>query len=369
MRTTTLSLALAALAGTSAIAFAPATTAVPAPDCADLVGREVLTTDGLTLDVAAPAVTAPELAATADVTGEAITPHRTAHFFLAVDLAPYQAADLDASITWADTPSDYDLYAYSYVEGFRYGVGTSNNSNIDGGDTRIEQFGATVGDCQLLDIEIRSWAGNPQQDVTLDLQLTPVGEPRTDVTARDADDRLGLYLSGDRPGNLTPPQDTVGDPYPFQGRFTTERPTSNTPNTTTRPVAGSTIEKNPFQPWWAGQLEAFPLLQGHPSALVWLSSPSQQQDPGTVFVQLFLNGTEHRVEIPGSELTQDVRPFLVKFDAVDTQVFEYSLQVSTDPVASPNTQSEHAGDATHTVWYDSVQYPSRLYLPVADSGF
>ncbi len=377
MRTPRTPVALFAAAAMAAatVGFAPASVTttdiesdVGAPTtCGDTAGREVLTSDGLTLDVASPGVTAPELAATGDVTGEAITPHRTAHFFLTVDLAPYESAELDASITWADTPSDYDLYAYSYVEDFRYSLGSSNESNIDGGDTRIEDFSTTVGDCQRIDIEIRSWAGNPAQDITLDLQLTPTGEPRTDVPVRPADDRLGLYLAGDRPGNLTTPQDTAGADYPFRGTFSQERPTANAPNLITRPVAGSTIEKNPFQPWWAGQLDDFPSVQGHPSALVWLSSPTQQQDPGAVLVQLFLNGQEHTVEIPGDQLTPDVQPFIVEFDAVDTPVFQFSLQVSALPVASPNAQSEHAGDANHTVWYDSVQYQSRLYLPVADT--
>lgn len=360
--------AVAAMAAAT-VGFAPASVepdpgATAAPACGDTVGREVLTSGGLTLDVAAPGVTAPELAASADITGEAITPHRSAHFLLTVDLAPHETAKLDASITWADTPSDYDLYGYTYFEDFRYPLGSSNASNIDGGDTRIEQFSATVDDCQRIDIEIRSWAGSPAQDITLDLTLTPTGDPREDVLARPADDRLGLYLAGDRPGNLTPPQDTAGDPYPFRGTFSQDRPTANVPNLITRPVAGSTIEKNPAQPWWAGQLPDFPTVQGAPSALVWLSSPTQQQDPGTVLVQLFLNGQEHVVEIPGDELTPDVRPYLVEFDAVDTQVFEFSLQVSALPIASPNAQSEHLGDANHTVWYDSVQYQSRLYLPV-----
>lgn len=370
MRSRSTLLPVVALA-TASLAFAPVagdtttTSDTTPPAACDTMGRDILTTDGLTLDLAAPAVTAPELAATADVTGDAVTPHRTAHFFLAVDLAPYESATLDASIEWPEMSSDYDLYAYTYTQGFRHSLAVSNNSNIDGGDTRIEDFSTTVGDCQLLDIEIRSWAGSPAQTITLDLQLTPDSEPQEGVAPRPADSRRGLYLAGDRPGNLTPPQDTAGDPYPFMGRFSEERPTSNTPNLTTRPVVGSTIEKNPFQPWWAGSLEDFPTVQGNPSALVWLSSPTQQQDPGTVLVQLFLNGTEHTVEIPGSELTEEVQPFLVEFPEVDTGVFEYSLQVSALPVASPNDQSEHAGDANHTVWFDSVQYQSKLYLPVA----
>lgn len=372
MRTPLVLFTVAAMAAAT-VAFAPASIepdpgAGAAPPCGDTVGREILTSDGLTLDVAAPAATAPELAATAEVTGEAITPHRTAHFYLTVDLAPYESAELDASITWADTPSDYDLYAYTYLDDFRYSLGTSNESNIDGGDTRIEQIGATVDDCQRIDIEIRSWAGSPAQDITLDLQLTPSGEPRTDVLARPADNRIGLYLAGDRPGNLTPPADTAGADYPFRGTFSTERPTANAPNLITRPVVGSTIEKNPFQPWWAGEFGDFPTVQGNPSALVWLSSPTQQEDPGTVLVQLFLNGGEHTVEIPGDQLTPDVRPYLVEFDEVDTQVFGFSLQVSALPIVSPNAQSEHLGDANHTVWYDSVQYQSRLYLPVVDAA-
>lgn len=372
MRTRLLPLALTALAATSAVAFAPVTTteATPPSDCTDAVGREMLTSEGLSLDLAAPGVTAPELAATADVTGAAITPHRTAHFLFTVDAAPYEQVEVTTTLTWDgddNTPSDYDVYTYAYTQGFRFSSGTSNQSNIDGGDTRVETTTTTLDDCQQFDVEVRSWAGSPAQTLALDIEVTPVGTPLDDVEAR-TDDRIALYLAGDRPGNLTPPQDTAGTDYPFRATFSPERPTANVPNTITRPVLGSTIAKNPLQPWWAGQLEEFPTLRGNPSALVWLSSPTQQQDPGAVLVQLFLNGTEHTVEIPGSELTSDVQPFLVQFPAVDTQVFEVSLQVSALPVVSPNTASEHLGDATHTVWYDSVQYQSRLFLPAVEAG-
>lgn len=349
----------------SALAFGPAV-ATPAPACDD-AGREYLTTDGLELDLAAPGVTAPELAATADVTGDAITPHRTAHYAFIVDAPQHEQVEIETTLTWDDDdnhPSDYDLYTYSETMGFRYGVGTSNNANIESGDTRIEQVKTTLTDCAVFEVEVRAWAGSPAQTLNLDIDVTPVGEADESVQPR-TDERIELYLAGDRPGNLTPPADTAGADYPFGATFSEDRPTANMPNATTRPVVGSTIAKNPFQPWWAGQLGDFPTISGAPSALLWLSSPTQEQDPGTVYVQLFLNGTEHTVEIPGSELTQDVQPFIVEFPEVDTQVFDFSLQVSALPVASPNTASEHLGDANHTVWFDSVQYPSRLFLPVA----
>jgi hypothetical protein len=370
MRTRVFPLALAAATAASALAFAPASidgaTATPAADCADTAGRELLTLEGLSLDVAAPGVTAPELAATADVTGNAISPHRTAAWLTTVDAAPYAEAKLTVTITWDDAPGDYDLYGYTYTQGVRHSLGVSNESNIDGGDTRTESFTATVADCQLVDLEVRSWAANPGQIISFEATMEPIGEASADVGARGDDPRATLYFAGDRPGNATTPADTAGADYPLGATFSPDRPTSNVPNLITHAAAGSTIQKNPVQPWWAGELDMVPTVQGTPSALVWLSSATQQDDPGTVYVQLFLNGAEHTVEIPGSELTADVKPFIVEFPEVDTQVLQYSLQVSAMPIASPNAASEHTGDANHTVWYDSVQYTSRLFLPLAE---
>lgn len=374
MNTQPIAALVAAGTALAALAFAPTTANVESSDpeppasCNDTAGREVLTAEGVDLDVAAPAATAPELLATSEITGEAITPHRTAHFFYTVDAAPFEEVEITARITWEDTPSDYDLYGYTYFGDQRTELGTSNESNIDGGDTRVEEITATVDDCQRIDLELRSWAGSPAQDLRFQVEVTPLGEPVEGRAARAEDDRRALYLAGDRPGNLGTPADTVGDAYPFRGRLSTERPTANVPNATTRPVLGSTIERNPLQPWWDGGVEDFPTVTGSPSALVWLSSPSQQQDPGAVLVQLFLNGQEHAVEIPGEQLTAEVRPFLVEFPEVDTTVADASLQVSALPVVSPNTQSEHTGDANHTVWFDSVQYQSRLFLPVVEAA-
>ena len=369
VRTRLLPLALAAATAVSALAFAPASTAPTAADCTDTVGRELLTMDGLSLAVASPAISVPELAATADVTGEALTPHRSAHWFTTIDAAPYDQVKVTATATWADTPSDYDLYAFGYYEDtdLKLNAGTSNESNIDGGDTRSESFSFTATDCERIDFELRAWAGNPAQDVQLEIPLEPVGDASSDVSARALDSRATLYLAGDRPGNITTPADTAGAEYPFHASFSEDRPTSNVPNLTTR-VAGSQTEKNPVQPWWAGQADSFPLVQGRPSVTLWLSSATQQQDPGSISVQLFLNGAEQVVIIPGSELTSDVKPFLIEFDEVDTQVYSYGLQVTALPVASPNAASEHTGDANHTVWYDSVQYGSRLFLPIVPFG-
>lgn len=361
-------LALAALAPfvlATVAADAGSTDAAPAPACDRDAGRESLGLDGLQLEMAAPGSATPELLATAEITGNTFTPYRTSSFPLILDVAPYEAANVAVSLSW-ENPSDYDIYVFAEEpDGFEYGAATSNDSNIDQ-QTTSESASTTLADCTPLRIEVRNWAGSPAEMLTLDVSVTPVGEPRTDVLARQ-DTRTALYLAGDRPGQLgTLKHGSLGvEQMPLTTAFSEDRPTDNTPNTNTRALIGTEIERNPFQPFWFGQFDETDVLEGQASAVVWLSSRTQQHDPGVVKVSLFVNGAESSVEIPGELIGPDPAPFFVTFPQVfdDERLWTLTLQATSLPQASPNTPSEKRGDAEHTVLYDSLQFQSAVYLP------
>lgn len=358
-------LALAAVAPFLLATIAADGAPAPAAACDRDAGRETLDLDGLELEMLAPGVTAPELAATHEVTGDLVTPYRSSTFPMILDVAPHPAAKIDVSLSWTN-PNDYDIYVYAQEpDGFEYGAGTSNDSNIDGG-TNAESVTTQLDDCTPLRIEIRNWAGSPTETLTLDVTVTPIGDPATDVLPRE-DTRTPLYLAGDRPGQLgTFKHGSLGaEQIPLTTAFSEERPSDNTPNTNTRALIGTEIERNPFQPFWFGQFDETDILAGQASAVVWLSSQTQQQDPGVVKVTLFVNGAESSVEIPGELIGRDPAPFFVTFPQVfeDEELFSLTFQATTLPQASPNTPSEKRGDAQHTVLYDSLQFQSAVYLP------
>ncbi|MBW3621248.1 MAG: hypothetical protein KY461_13465 [Actinobacteria bacterium] len=341
-------------------------TTTPAPACAGEAGREHLGLDGLHLGMLAPAVAVPELAATHDVTGDAVTPYRTATFPLVLDVAPYASARLDVELTWVNH-SDYDVYLVgTRPDGTEYEVGVSNDDNT-ATETMRERFSArSVDDCTPLRLEVRNWAGSPVEELTLAVNVTPNGDPLAGVGPRE-DTRAALYLAGDRPGQAgTFQQGSTGSEHvPVTTAFSPDRPTDNTPNQYTRALVGSDIERNLVQPFWAGSFDGTQVLQGQASAVVWLSSLTQQHAPGAVEVSLFVNGSETSVEIPGAAIGSEPRAFIVTFpkEFPGTSLRGVTLQVTTLPQASPNAASEDPGDAQHTVLYDSLQFQSALYLP------
>ena len=216
----TRALALAGLVALLPAASAFDTTeATPAPPCGTTAGRDTLGTDGYSLAFDAPGLTAPELAASHDVTGDVVTPHRTAPFHFVVDAAPYTKAKLTVTLGWSDA-SDYDLFLIDELYG--YEVSRSAGANIEE-QTTSESLSATVADCAILRLDVKSWAGSPAQQLQLDITVEPAGDLVDGVGARPTDTRKPLYLGGDRPGQATTVQNTANsDLHP---RLEEDRPT------------------------------------------------------------------------------------------------------------------------------------------------
>lgn len=337
----------------------------PAEPCAGTAGREPLTAAGLELTFDAPAVTAPELQATNEVTGDTVTPHRGAHHFFYADLAPFSEGQVTIDLAWAN-PSDYDLFV-SDAEGFE--IARSATSNVDEGQVWAESVTFDVDDCEAFTVRVSSWAGTPVE--TLDLTLTVTPDESTDTgTTERGDTPTILYLAGDRPGQLgTLHTQSGAEDLPSRTAFSTDRPTTGQPNQHTRPAVGFDTHRNPFQPWWHLEVpvgDEFDVV-GDASALVWLSSQTSPDHPATFFVRLFLDGAQvGEAAIDGALVGSEPRPFLVEFPGIEaTDAYSVTLQVSTPPVVSSSSPTPHdePGDLNHTVWYDSVQYPSRLILP------
>lgn len=343
-----------------AIAATPIVAVDDTPAC-DTAGREILDVSGFELTFDSPAVTAPELAATNDVTGDLATPHRSATFFF-TPLFPGadDGVETDVSLSWGNATNDYDIFLFD-AEGFE--LGRSDSAQVQDGAPAEEALSITLEHCEPFQVAVRAWAGAGEQ---LTLSITPDADS---PAAPVAEERTVLYLAGDRPGNastLYGPQPPAEGP--FRTAFTADRPTNGDPNLLTRPVAGSTIEANYFQPFWRTELEDEPDIVGDASALVWVSSPSgTATGTGTFYVQLWIDGgMAGEVEITGDQLGPEPRPIIAHFPDIEASAaWNVTLQVVTHPVVSPNTQSEDPGDANHTVWYDSIQYQSRLILPIA----
>lgn len=341
--------------------------ATPAEPCHDTTGREVLTTDGFDLTYDAPVATAPELAAGHQVTGDLVSPYRAGAFFFTVDVAPHEEAAVELTLSWEQLGSDFDIFVIDGEFGHELGR-AANFDVVDEQDTQ-ENLTVHVSDCQTINVLTSSWAGSPAETLTLDIDVTGTEDTlRTDVGPRPADARQALYLSGDRPGNLGTlhQQAPLNQVLPQRTAFSEQRPTGGQPNVHVRPVAGFNTEANPFQPFWPHEPEDFPALQGDASALVWVSSPSMdQQESGTLEVQLWINGQKHAQVFDGIEIGRDPTPLLVEFPDVDTEaLFSATFQVATEPVvSSTGGESDDPGDLNHNVWYDSIQFQSRVFLP------
>lgn len=333
---------------------------LPAPGCESVAGREPLGLDGFSLTYDAPAMTAPELAATNDITGDVVTNHRSASFWFYADAAPYDEMKLDVSLTW-DDPSDFDVYLFDDSYGFELRAAGSDTSNFEE-QTTSESFSYTIGDCTPFHIVTRAWAGAAVETLNLQIEVTPVGDPADEAPRNDAP--TILYASSDRPGQAAMLHDYVGNDNLPQSRLVPERPTTGQPNQYTRPILGFDDAKNPFLPFFTRQDFAAPLaMDGEVSALVWASSSTMPQGESELLVHLFADGTDlGPAAIPASELGDEPRPFLVSFGVHDIPaVFDLTLQVGVPPAVS----TEGPGDpshASHTVWYDSVQYQSRVIL-------
>lgn len=365
-------------------------------DCPPADSREQLTTDGLTLDFDAPVVTAPELASPAPANHPFLTAQRSANFAFRANFSPYQSGDLTFKLTWVDS-SDFDILVF---DGEGSELGRSDQSNIDGGDTKFEEVTISgVTHCSDLSVAVRSWAGRPDQKLRLQIDFKNpgpafacslddphpacAGKAQGEAPARVADTRTRLYLGGDRPG-----QASMAGHYPFttggqgnpplNGRLSTQRPTGGVPNQFTHTAAGNTNQnKNPFQAHFTLPFAEPGTITGDVNALVYVSSETLKNG-GILYVDLFVDGTgpltqtrQARVAVPGAQIQSHPTPIRVRFSNVEIPVeADFTLQVASDAVATSAGTVGRPEDAQWTLWYDSVQFPSHmtLRLPAGSTG-
>ena len=363
--------------------------ALPATfDCGPDDGREQLTTEGIQLDFDAPAVTAPELASPVPANHPFITAQRSANFSFRANFTPYQSGDLTFRLTWPDS-SDFDILVF---DGEGNELGRSAESNIDGGDTRFEEVTiAAITHCADLSVAVRSWAGRPDQDLSLKISFSNpgpafacalddphpacAGKAEGDAPARVEDTRMRLYLGGDRPGQAAMAghypfaTGNLGNP-PLSGSLSTQRPTGGVPNTFTHTALGNTNQnKNPFQAHFTRPFSEPGSVVGDVHALLWVSSETLKND-GILYVDLFVDGTgplvqtrQARISVPGAQINSHPTPIRVTFRNVQIPVeSDFTLQVASDAVATSGGTTGRPGDAQWTLWYDSVQFPSRVTL-------
>jgi hypothetical protein len=353
------------LALCAALALPTAVGAAPAAGCGDRFAAERLGADGASVTFDAPQPPAPELAA---ANHPAVTAGRSANFYFVADLAPSPKGKVTFDLGWAQ-PSDYDLFVFN-AAGAEIGRSAAANVDDPAADPLGEQLTLPVTDCQLLHVAVRSWAG-VAQPLTLELRVSDLAAATPDVEAR-TDDRVALYLGGARPGQVGM---THGDPNnldtPPEARsaLVGRRPTGNQPNSYTRPLLGFNNPRNLLQAHFTAPVTSPIVVDGAPTARLWLSTPTQALEgdqAGTFFARLFVDGTEvgKPVAIPARTIDPWPTPVLVEFAPLTRQPrSSITLQVSAEPVASSTGTTSPLGNGAFTLWYDSVQYPSRLVLP------
>jgi hypothetical protein len=345
--------------------------------CPDADGRERLTMEGAKTTFDAP-IAFPGLAATAEFTGEASS-YRRAVWQYQADLSPVSAADVVVDLTWADAASDYDIFVID-ADGGELARADEINA-VD--KPSAEQASFPIGHCENFTVAVTNFAGQPVQDLELSLKLTPAADAKT-LACIDGDtapgcagktagaapdaaaDTRGLYyLSGDPgQGSMVHAQGGAED-VPFRATLSPDRPTSSTPNSYTATPFGFATYKNPLQPFFFTELASPRDITGDVTSLVWVSSRSMSQG-GTLIAELFVDGggSVGRVEIPGTQIGSTPTAIPIRFANVNApQAADLTLQLAKEPVASSGGATSSPGNATFTVHYGSVQFPSRVTLP------
>ena len=344
--------------------------------CPDLDGRERLTLQGATTTFEAP-FAAPLLAATSEFTGP-IAGYRRAVWQYQADLSPVSAGAVTVELSWADGASDYDIFVTD-VDGFE--IARSDKINAADQDF-TEQAGFEIGHCEVFTIAVTNFAGQPLQDLDLGISVTPASSATTlaclegdtapgcagklagEAPDAAADPRAIYYLGGDvGQGSMVHTQ-AGAEEAPFRSSLTTERPTTAQPNSYTAPPVGFNAYQNPFQAYFGTTFDQPRPITGDVTAVVWVSSRTMSQG-GTLVAELFADGgSVGRVEIPGAEVAEAPTPVTLRFPDLDLpEVYDLTFQLAKEPVASSNGTTSDPGNATFTVTYGSVQFPSRVTLP------
>ena len=359
------------------IQSAPLAAGAAAPiDCGPGDGRERLTTQGFKLDFEAPWARTYEAVPTNAQT-VAVRQQRDAKFEFTADLTPFTSGKLRATLNWTEQ-SDHDLIVLG-ADGTELGI--ANARTVFDGPEIVE---IDIAHCDSFTVIARSGPGHPGSMMSLDLAVTPgstklacaENDPAPGCAGKAAgeeptlvpDTRTRLYLGGGRPGQASMAGHYVmttagqtGNP-PLFGSLGTARPTGGRPNTYTRPAAGFDNQyQNPFQAHFELPLEGKRIL-GDVKATVWVSSQTMSQG-GTLNFDLYADGSLiKRVEFPGSTVPAVASPLRATFAGIDQVVeSELTFTVSAKPAASSQGPGNPA-DAEWTIYYDSVQFPSRLTL-------
>ena len=366
------------LAAVLVLGVAPvsAATETSGVDCPDVDGRERLTLDGAATTFEAP-FAAPLLAATAEFTGP-IAGYRRAVWQYQADLSPVSAAVVTADLSWGDGASDYDIFV-SDADGME--VARSDKINAADQDF-TEQASFEIAHCEVFTIDVANFAGQPLQALDLGITVAPTSSAQTltcvegdtapgcagklagEAPDAAADPRTIYYLGGDiGQGSMVHTQ-AGAEEVPFRSGLTTDRPTTAQPNSYTAPPVGFNAYRNPFQAYFGTAFEEPRPIVGDVSALVWVSSRTMNPG-GTLVAELFADGgSVGRVEIPGTEVGEAPTPLTLRFDDLNLpEVYDLTFQLAKEPVASSNGTTSDPGNATFTVTYGSVQFPSRVTLP------
>ena len=344
--------------------------------CPDVDGRERLTLDGAKSTFEAP-FAAPLMAATGEYT-TGIAGYRRALWQYQADLAPVSAATVTIDLKWADSASDYDIFV-SDAEGMELARGDRINA---ADQVFTEQAVFEAAHCEVFSISVTNYLGQPLAPLDLTVTVTPTegakplacreadtapgcaGKAAGAAPDRVADARSFYYLSGDPgQGSMIYKQQGAED-VPFRSNLSTTRPTGAKPNSYTAPPVGFNAYQNPFQAYFTTTWEQPRRITGDVTALVWVSSRTMRDAAGTLTAELFAEGASvGKVQIPGADISEDPTPLSVRFPNVDVETVDVTLQIGKEPVASSNGTTSSPGNATYTLWYDSVQFPSRLTLP------
>jgi hypothetical protein len=335
----------------------------PNQGCDDDAGYELLTDEGFSLTFDAPAGTAPELQA---ANHPAVTAQRTAHFYFHTEFAPFTRGTVQFDLSW-EHASDYDLFLFD-ADGFE--IARAVEENLETGENS-ERITITLNHCQSVYLAVRSWAGAPVQPLDLDVTVSDLADPDEDLEPRD-DARRFYYLGGDRPGQLAMAHGEPNEPpVPIESALVDERPTGGDPAHYTRLLVGFNQHRNLLQAHYSTMLDTPVEISGDAAVQVWVSSATMglpDDHEGELTVRLYADGLElgtSPARIPGSAINPWPTPLWVVFDDIDmTAFFRLTVQVSADPVVASDQSTSPPGNAHYTVWYDSVQFPARLMLPV-----
>lgn len=309
-------------------------------------GWEPLTLDGIETTFAAPAATAPELAATVELTGQTVTDYRRALQYYQAFLAPAATAAVTVTLHWQG-PSDYDLIATA-ADGKTY---ASEQSNLPTGKY-VEQVTFEAAHCDDVQLDIFSWAGRPAEDLTIRIEMAPHGSLVCGAWDRDtvqcagkeigeppapyADERTFLYFSG-----------VAGAPTDSRAVLTSQRPSTGIPQ-----IATSGASEQNGAPAFDFGVTAPTTFRGEISTLLFLKASATKSD---VSVELWADEDfVDALTVPADMLDSDeVTAVVVAFGDMWIDVTDH-LTVRVRP---------EAGDVL--MHYGSVQFPSRVTLPAA----